>query len=217
MKIKAVGITNLTDARYFAAQGAEWMHFDFRITSPFYIESANAEAIMNWVDGIDFAGEWATHDVDILNQNLRDTHIKAIQIGEDFPIENIPLIEADTVFRKIFVFEHIDSAALQARIDIGQLNSEISHSKRVITEIIFPKNGFHGWFGGDNPTNFASLKHLTEKFSVSLDINFNENDWVQLKQLDLYALCLHGGEEEQVGVKSYDALDNIFDALSVYD
>ena len=217
MKIKAVGITNLTDARYFAAQGAEWMHFDFRPSSPFYIESANAEVIMNWVEGIDFVGEWATHDVDILNHNLRETHIQAVQIDEDFPIENISSIEVETVFRKIFVLDNIDRAGLQKRIEIGRLDSEIPHSKRIISEIIFPKNSFYAWFGGDDATNFTVLKNLTQKFSVSLDINFDENDWVLIKQLALDALCLHGGEEEQVGVKSYDALDGIFDALSVLD
>ena len=216
MKIKAVGITNLTDARYFAAQGASWMHLDFRATSQNYIASENAAAIMSWVEGINFIGEWATNDVNTLNKNLRDANINAVQIGEDFPIENISQIEADTIFRKIIIPAIFNISDLQKRIDIGKINSGILDSKHLIVEFIFPYHDFHTLFGGSNTLNFTALKNLALNFSVSLDISCNEQDCAQLVQLNLSTLCLHGGEEEQVGIKSFEALDNIFDALETF-
>ena len=112
MTIKAVGITNLSDARYFAAQGATQLHFDFRETSAAFISVQQAREIMNWVSGIRFIGEWATSDVSVLNDYLHDTQLKAVQISEDFPTEHIAHIDAEIVFRKMVINKHTTLDAL---------------------------------------------------------------------------------------------------------
>lgn len=48
-QIIATGITNLTDARYFAAMGVDWMGFDLRKEPRISIEQMHA--IMDWVEG----------------------------------------------------------------------------------------------------------------------------------------------------------------------
>ena len=104
MKIKAVNITNLTDARYFAAQGVTYMHFDLRETSPAYISLTQAMTIIDWIDGVNFIGQWDTGDVAVLNRFLTNTSIKAVQIEEKFPVNDIAFISVYTILRKILIY-----------------------------------------------------------------------------------------------------------------
>lgn len=48
-QVIASGITNLTDARYFAAMGVDWMGFDLRTEPRIPVEQMHA--IMDWVEG----------------------------------------------------------------------------------------------------------------------------------------------------------------------
>ena len=56
LKIKANDITNLTDARYFAAKEATWLTFNFVEKTPTYIEPMTARAIFEWVEGVEIVG-----------------------------------------------------------------------------------------------------------------------------------------------------------------
>ena len=49
MKTAALGIRNLTDARYFAAMNVDWIGFDMSVHSPLTMEYVNAFA--EWVEG----------------------------------------------------------------------------------------------------------------------------------------------------------------------
>jgi hypothetical protein len=52
MKIIANGITSLTDARYFAAMGVDWIGFDMGLHSPLSIEHVMTFA--DWLEGPQF-------------------------------------------------------------------------------------------------------------------------------------------------------------------
>ena len=58
IKVKASQITNLTDARYFAAKEVEWLSFDFTEGSSTYIDPMKARAMFDWVEGPCIVGEF---------------------------------------------------------------------------------------------------------------------------------------------------------------
>ena len=210
MTTKAVGITNLTDARYFAAQGVTWMHFDFRETSPQFIPLIQANAIMDWVGGVKFIGQWDTNDVEELNRFLHNTKLKAVQIEEDFPIDAIAYIDTETIFRKFFIDERTTLHNLQ------QLIEKSAFESKIVSEIVAPHHTFENIFLFNKKIIFEDFINLTGQFPVSLDINFSIKDLPQIAPLNLNTLCLHGGDEEQIGIKSYDELDEIFEAVISY-
>ena len=61
------------------------------------------------------------------------------------------------------------------------------------------------------------LKEICEAFKIILSIDFQKDTLDEILKLNLYGLNLKGGEEERVGVKSFDELDEILDALEVLD
>ena len=54
-KIKANSITNLTDARYFAAWEVEWLGFNLNPGESIALQQV--PAIKDWVDGVKIVGE----------------------------------------------------------------------------------------------------------------------------------------------------------------
>lgn len=50
-KVIAQNITNLTDARYFAAWGVDYMSFNTIIDSDYFISEAEIKEIKDWVEG----------------------------------------------------------------------------------------------------------------------------------------------------------------------
>lgn len=50
-KLIAQNITNLTDARYFAAWGVKYMSFNMKTDSPYFIPIEKIQEIKDWVEG----------------------------------------------------------------------------------------------------------------------------------------------------------------------
>lgn len=62
--IKAGSITNLTDARFFAAYDVDYIGFCFDPLSPDYISPQNALAIKGWISGPKIVAEFANQDLE---------------------------------------------------------------------------------------------------------------------------------------------------------
>ncbi|NJN34710.1 MAG: hypothetical protein HC817_11130 [Saprospiraceae bacterium] len=62
----------------------------------------------------------------------------------------------------------------------------------------------------------SDLTALAQRFKIILHIDFQLADLETLNLSGFYGLILRGGDEERVGVKSFDELDEIFDALEAF-
>ena len=81
IKVKASSVTNLTDARYFAAWGVDWIGFDFEEGSDRHLPVVNMRAIREWLDGVRFVGEFgAAHAPEAIAQAARDLQLDAVQL-----------------------------------------------------------------------------------------------------------------------------------------
>ncbi|NJN34709.1 MAG: hypothetical protein HC817_11125 [Saprospiraceae bacterium] len=102
LKIKANAITNLTDARYFAAKEVEWLSFNFIENAPDYIEPMRARAIFEWVEGPKILGEFATLTDDELTFYTEGWHLHAVEVGARAQREQLstkPKVELIKEFR----------------------------------------------------------------------------------------------------------------------
>ena len=81
----------------------------------------------------------------------------------------------------------------------------------------FDKNGL-SWSALQNGSvlSLELVKSLCEKYSILMGINcpaVDLNDF--LNELKPTGLNVKGGEEEQVGMKSFDELDEVFEAIEI--
>ena len=80
INVKASQITNLTDARYFAAWEVKWLGFNFDSGSEHYILPQNMKAIKEWVEGVKLVGEFSFASADDINSAVELLELNVVQV-----------------------------------------------------------------------------------------------------------------------------------------
>ncbi len=80
--VKAGSITNLTDARFFAAFEVDFIGFCFDPHSALYISPQNALAIKGWITGPKIVAEFANQDPDNIKNIIQFFEPDIIEIDE---------------------------------------------------------------------------------------------------------------------------------------
>ena len=187
MRIIATDITNLTDARYFAAWGVDGMAFNINPSAVGSLSSEKVKEIVDWVEGPATMIKMEGLDVpETFYDVLEKTDIQSLIVG--------PFIDASHLSNSYKTYrictledgwQDNDHLILSFPYDISNITSEQSES----------------------------IKKITEDKEVFLDAIFTANDLDRIEQLGFEGIILKGGEEEKVGFKSYDELDEILEAI----
>ena len=211
MRIKANNVRNLSDARYFAAKGVEWLSFCFVESDADYIAPNVAAAMFAWVEGVQVVGavDFPTTAAEI-NEAAKHWGWQVVQVGMMTNIETVADIHGITLFKEFVIERFTNVNALRTMmipfapfVQAFQLN--------------FAKNGIT-WHDLQQPEamiSVSALEELAREFDVILHIEM-ETEAVKdvLTMLpNLKGLGVNGREEERVGVKSFDELDDFFDAV----
>jgi phosphoribosylanthranilate isomerase len=208
MKIKASHITNLTDARYFAARDVQWLSFDFREKSSDYIDPMKARAMFEWVEGPIIVGEFDHMTGDEIRFYTEGWGLKAIQVGMFSDIEVVKSLDGVPVIKEIWIEPFTNSTVLEKTLK--------AFSPYVDTFQLNFKKGKINWQDLHNAEAILSiedLEALCQNYKIIVDIDFDTADLAEMKNYPLSGLNLKGGTEERIGVKTFDELDDIFDAM----
>ncbi len=200
-KVKADNINNLTDARYFAAAGVEWLGFS--VSNDSQIE--DIQSIIDWVDGVKIVLE--------INGHLTTNDYKAIEalhpnfIQTDIHCDLEELHEAIPVIRVIPPSVIIDPDLLEL------LEENVENTAGFIIDL-----SAYSWsdLQSDVPVSISTLKKIIEGYSCLLKLNYSSKDinWV-IETLKPDGICLEGGNEEKVGYKSFEPLDDLLETLGL--
>ncbi|MBL7814450.1 MAG: hypothetical protein JNL70_05545 [Saprospiraceae bacterium] len=210
IKVKASQITNLTDARYFAAKEVEWLSFNFQEGTENYIDPMRARAMFEWVQGPHIVGEFdglAAAEINFYTEGYQLSHI---QVGQMTTAETIFELKATSIIQEIIVeaFTNVDilrgmMQPLIATVEAFQLNFERNNLP------------FSSLLDENSMIMYQDMKDLCTEFNVILAIDFPADSLDAVLALNPYGLSVRGGEEEKVGVKSFDQLDDILDRLEI--
>lgn len=204
--VKASHITNLTDARYFAALEVEWLGFNLEVGSETYMNPQKIMAIKEWVEGPKIVGEFGMQDVATIKSAIETIQFDAIQLGHFSGVSHAMLL-TDVPIIKEFVIED--------KLDVDAIGEHLfTFSSYVDTFLL---SGSLKW-SGIKEDSFAIefLKTICEKYQVVLAIDIQPSDVLDfLEKVKPYGIGVTGGEEEAVGVKSFDELDELFEVIMV--
>lgn len=208
-KILAGPITNLTDARYFAAREVEWLLFSFDIGSENYVEPNARNAIREWVDGVKIVGEFNLMEAYEIREATEKFKLDAVQLGMLIPIETVIDLQISVpVFKEIVIENTTTPADLMSVLTTWHPFVQyfvLNFTKNAITWAML----YEG-----NPLSVHFLTKLCEKFSLMFAIDLQSevlNDMMNM--LLLSGIYVKGGVEEKIGYKSFEELDEIFDLL----
>jgi phosphoribosylanthranilate isomerase len=210
-KVKASSITNLTDARYFAAWEVEWLGFNFDPMAEDYIQPQVMKAIKEWVDGVKIVGEFSMQPAEEIQEAIKLLELEAIQLSPFYTTEQVATLDVSVpIIQEIIISpEHSQEDILDTL--------ESYHGLAQYFLLNFDKNGI-SWESIKNgnflSSSFVSSISETFPFIISIDVQAEEIDNL-LEKVQPAGLNLKGGEEEKVGFKSFDELDDIFEALEV--
>lgn len=211
--VKAGAITHLTDARYFAARGVEWLGFDFSAGSDNYIAPAQMSAIKEWVDGVKIVGEFNLETIDSIRSAITELQLDGVQVGMAATSETRrDLAQVKTLIQEVVPAYYHSEDDLTELLETTQVGGDFIF-------LNFDKNGFR-WSDllAGAPFRLSFIQRICQQYRVMLGIGFESAELAAiLEQLPLAALHVQGGSEEKTGVKSYDDLDEIFDQLEITD
>ena len=212
-KIKASQITNLTDARYFAAWEVEWMGFNFDLGTEHYIPPINMKAIKEWVEGVQFIGEFSFATAEVINSAIADLELDLVQVGMFTEFSVLEKIKNAPVIKEVIISTEMCESDLENHVKQYAPVAEyflLSFEKNDTTWAML-KNG-------ETPISISFLEKICATYKIILNINLSKNVMDEILNFpNLHGLNVKGGEEEKVGVKSFDELDEIFETLEILD
>lgn len=204
--IKATRVNNLTDARYFAALEVNWLGFDLNQGTPDFVDPSLVKAIAEWVSGPLITGEFDWQETNDLADAINLLGLQAIQVGPLVDVQELAK-KTDASIIRVFVVDQ--------KNNLAGLDAFIAESKDAVENFLidFEKNGI----------SFLDLStgHLDQlrKLGTDHDLIFNFKNF-ELQHVDQFqkllpdcGLQLAGGDEEKVGLKSFDELDQIMDLI----
>ncbi|MEO1262951.1 MAG: hypothetical protein AAFZ15_29350 [Bacteroidota bacterium] len=209
IKVKAGNITNLTDARYFAAREVEWLGFPLG-TGKGMIEPIKVKAIAEWVDGVQIVGEFGFASFEEIKQVSEAINLDAVQVGMFISLDDISELEGLTVIKEVVAGIELSATEMEDHLD-----AYADHCDFFLLNFSSAGHTWHEVASG-HPYPIDFLKKLCQRHPVILHLDCPVEDVPRMiTEINPFAISLSGGEEEQVGVKSFDDLDEILDVLEV--
>lgn len=186
-KVKVGNITNLSDARYCAGMGVDWLGFDSGAVDP-----KTFQEITGWVSGPEFVVE--------LSPNGTASDFLAYQAGSiELNLNQLSLLNQ---LSEVSVFVCLSIAEWVHHVE------ELIAQKNKIKHIIF--NNGTGNHLQDQKIITAASHHFGVIIGYNITAENISNTW-----LDITGFNLKGSEELKPGLKDYQSLADILESLEV--
>lgn len=182
-KVKAGSVSSLSDARYFAGMGVDWLGFNVTPDSPHYVSPELYQSMAGWVAGPQRVIELSQVNTDTIS-TLLTTY------SPDF-IE----VEASQVTQ----LKSITQLALMARLDLDAVHPnlhELGQAKYAIVHTL------------DALKHKEIIRSISKVTEVLLAVSQDEHQVNSLLTLlPIAGICLKGSPEVKVGLKDYGYAD----------
>ncbi len=201
--IKATRIAHLTDARYFAAKEVDFLGFNLEEGTAGYLDPMYMKAIREWVEGPKIVGEFSRTPIRVVGEAAAFYGLDAVQVSAQEYGTQLAELEGLEVILEIavgdqglpFSMQELQGFAPFADFFLFDF-SQVNVSKSTLQA----------------ETDFWRAVFALRPSLLQADIP--AEDWPEIMEsLGLAGISLVGGEEEQVGVKSYDEIDAIFESF----
>jgi phosphoribosylanthranilate isomerase len=188
--VKVSAITNLSDARYCAGMGVDFLGFPLE-----QIPVEKFTEIRNWLAGIQIVGEFSMHQADV---------IKA-KVAEYQP----DVLEIDTKVNLVAIQEIDIPKILRVNIDSDNLPAVFAASAPYVSQFLLV---------GDSPQSLdgmeGSIEIWSAQYPIILGLEIPESDldeWID--QSSIKGIGLVAGDEDRPGFRDFTDLMNILEKL----
>lgn len=207
--VKANSVSNLTDARYFAAWHVDWLGFDLTANGLAILPLPAVKEIKDWIEGPKIIGELDMIDVVQSQQIIDFLSLDHIQVGMHTPVEYLNGLNVTSILKEVII---------EPTTSFETLKTHLDQYFEVVDRFLlnFDKNGID-WeneiIKGKTITT-SQLQQLCTQYDILLSMDFTADNTANILQaLQPLGISVSGGNEEKVGFKSFDELDEVFELL----
>lgn len=199
--IKISNVTNLSDARYAAAVGINYIGFCFDSNSTNYIAPIKAKEMIDWITGSHIVAEFGNQSIDEIKDISELLNVDVIELNNTILPDELPSLEK-AIIKKIDISIY----------NLAQLNTELQAYKNYC-------DAFH---------LFTTLNNLTipENDLINICANYkiiwglpitNSSVLNIINGFKPYAINVSGGQEEKAGIKDFDELNDLLEVITQED
>ncbi|MEM1327310.1 MAG: hypothetical protein AAGI23_15210 [Bacteroidota bacterium] len=201
--ILASEINNLTDARYFAAREATWLSFPLS-----QINIQQIAAIQEWVDGVTIVPAFESESVAEIIEYAQFLHVDTIQLAPFYDESHHTSLSDFNIIQLVLIGEDSDWSEVDHRL------MELSKTTSLIVLDTYKSN--ISW-QKLTVAQRAQLQQWCADYPIVLGLPFSQESIADVLALGAKAINLRGSEEEKVGYKSFEEVDEILDVLEIED
>lgn len=200
-KVKFSNVTNLSDARYAAAVGIEYIGFCFDTASTDYIAPIKAKEMIDWITGSNIVAEFGHQSLEEIKDISELLNVDAVELNNNILPDELPEI-GKAIIKKIDVNKYTKD----------QLEKEITAYAKYC-------DAFHLYASG-KPENYdcEQLVELCKKHQIIWGLDVSKQTIINtINSFKPFAINVSGGTEEQVGIKDFDELNELLEMITLED
>ena len=206
-RVKICGITRLEDARFCAANGADYLGFIQVPASPRFIEPRTAKEIMEWSVGPEPVGVFVNASAsEVLTACEAGGFTHAQLHGHETPETCAAVREAGLAVIK--TVQVVSDAAAEQILAIAE------PYRQSVDFLLLDTHHTSLWGGTGESFNWRLARQVAREFPLFLAGGIGaENVAEAIQTMQPYAVDLSSSVEESPGVKDFDKLAAFFDAF----
>lgn len=191
-------VNNLSDARYAAGMGVEFMSFEADEKSDRYVDPNLFKAITSWLSGIQTVAS-----ISVLNPQTLSS------IQEYYQPDYI-------LFESIDGITQAQLSEIKCIQKISLSSTNILHQLTSLNYKIFDESSYilldvSEWMDWKDHSDLIIT--LNEQYPILWELPIEQEDISFIQSLELKGIAIKGGDEQRPGWKDMDALIDILEAL----
>ena len=205
LNIWANHLNNLTDARYFAAADAAYISFELDPNARNPIAANTAEGIRGWIEGPKIVGCFGlVQTPDEIRSIAEMLRLDAVQVSHHY---DVTTLQGLNVVLHVRIDEHTSICELE------RMMAEYAPFVQAFIFDFLPNHLVLEQVKYGATLAWAHIEALLALYPIWFYYNMKAADIPELKNMRIEGVVLQGGDEERVGLKNFDDLDDIIEAL----
>lgn len=192
--VKVSGVTNLSDARYCSGMEVDQLGFSVESTNPNYTDPEKFNEIKGWLSGVAFIGEMDAKSTVDIAAVLENYELDGLQVS------NQDHIAAVSAAGKAVIF----------KTDVTMITESLLESLKDSVDYFLLESVYEGQVSPD-------ILALAAKYPLVLSYGFEAENVESLAASGIKGIALHGGEEISPGLRDFDEMMDILEALEIDD
>ena len=197
-KVKINRIDNLSDARYTAGMGVEWAGFCLDPNDPECLDKETYMVMTGWISGVKLVGEFGHSNSETVVKLLADCPVDFVQTSTKDEVKNLTALGLQVIL-EVEVADDLETTLKEVKENVAYFLISKSSSEL-----------------SDDRLN--DILKLGNQYPIILSFGFdaaNVNSFTHSNPLE--GIALDGGKEIKPGIKDFDHLADILDALEIED